>query len=79
MVSNGKGVGMIQFIVSDPECPLSNSTNIHKHGSLLFTRCNPKMVEKVRDGLQGLTGNLIPVYNHTDWEFQVRKHLTGKG
>jgi len=69
---------MIHFIVSDPDCPVSNSTEIFKHGSLMYTICNPKMVEKVKNGLQGMTGNLVPIFSITDWQFQVRKHLAGK-
>jgi len=69
---------MIHFIISDPNCPMSNSTSIYQHGSLKYTKCNPKMVEKVKDGLQGMTGNLVPIFNHTDWEHQASKLLTGK-
>lgn len=69
---------MIHFIVSDPTCAESNSTGIWSYRKLMFTRCSPKMVEKVQQGLQGMSGNFVPIFKHTDWEKQADKLLTGK-
>jgi hypothetical protein len=71
---------MIHFIVSDPACSIEKdkSVGIYPYKMLKFTRCHPSQVEKVRMGLQGLTGNHIPIFNVTDWEKQAIKLLTGK-
>jgi len=71
---------MVHFIVSDPSCKITddNSVGIYPYRGLMFTRCNPEQVERVREGLQGLTGNYIPIFNVKDWEKSASKLLMGK-
>lgn len=69
---------MIHFIVSDPSCPPSNSAGIYEYKKLLFTRCHPTKTDKVQEGLQGMSGNLVPVFNVTDYKKQADKLLYGK-
>ncbi len=69
---------MIHFIVSDKSCRESKSIGLYPYKKLIFTRCNPKMVDKVREGLQGMSKNYVPVFNVDNWQEHADKLLTGK-
>lgn len=68
---------MVHFIVSDPKCPITNSAGIYPHNGLYFTRCHPSKVDKVQQGLQGISGNYVPVFNVSDWVQQADKLFFG--
>jgi len=69
---------MIHFIVADITCKRAKSIGIYPYKKLRFTRCHPDDAERAQIGLQGMTGNLVPIFSVTDWEVQVNKLLMGK-
>ena len=69
---------MIHFIVEDPRLSVEKETLIYGWNGLLYTTCNPKMTEKVQMGLQGMSGNHVPVLSHKTWRIEARKLFFGK-